>query len=419
MFPFGQVLPMILLKIVTMLFHPIFWLVVALVALQYRRMASIKENFLGYKTGGVWQDVLTATAFGLAGGVLGSVVMVVVGLTLNESGLIYLWPVAILLMLINARFLCFAYAGGILALGKLLFGFPPVNVPQVLALVAILHMVESLLILASGHLGAVPAYFRDRAGKVVGGFTLQKFWPIPIVALAVVGVGTAPGESIRMPEWWPLLKPGGMTGDPDNLVYALLTVVAGLGYGDLAIARNPREKSKLSSIFLAAYSLILLFLALGSAESQVVALAAALFSPLGHEAVIYLGRNLEFSRRPLYTPHPQGLRVLDVIPGSRAWEAGIRSGDVLVSVDGRSVFTRAQLEEALYSSIGLLELGYISSERGIYQRELVSLPPPGETLGLLPIPEGNEKNYFQLETAGPLGRWWRDFWQRAAGKRGK
>lgn len=407
---------MILIRMLTMLAHPIFWLVVALVALQYRRMASIKEDFFGIKAGGVWRDVVTATGFGLAGGILGSVLMVVVGLTLNESGLVYLWPVAIFLMLINARFLCFAYAGGILALSKLLFGFPPVNIPQVLALVAILHMVESLLILVSGHLGAVPAYFKDRRGNVVGGFTLQKFWPIPIVALAVVGAGGAAGQGVNMPEWWPLLKPG-VAGDPENLVYALIAVVAGLGYGDLAIARTPREKSKLSSVFLAGYSIILLVLAVVSEASGIIALAAAIFSPLGHETVIHLGRKMEFTGAPLYAPHPEGLRVLDVIPGSRAWRAGIRSGDVLVSINGIPVHTRSQLEYALSYWMWAVELGYISMEDGTYRRELVPSPPAGQPLGLLPIPEGNERNYMELETAGPLGRWWRDFWERAAGRK--
>ncbi len=416
MFPFTQVIPAILLKMLTMLVHPIFWLVVALVGLQYKRMASVKEDFFGIKAEGIWRDVAIATVFGLAGGLLGSLLMIVIGLTLTESGLMYLWPVAILLMLINARFLCFAYAGGILALGKLLFGFPPVNIPQVLALVAILHMVESLLILVSGHLGAVPAYFKDRRGNVVGGFTLQKFWPIPIVALAVIGAGVAVGQGINMPEWWPLLKPG-VAGDPDNLVYAMIAVVAGLGYGDLAIARKPQEKSKLSSIFLAGYSIILLVLAVGADTSPFLALVAALFSPLGHEAVIYLGRKLEFTGEPLYAPHPEGLRVLDVVPGTRAWRGGIRSGDVLVAVNGIPVKSRVQFEYALTLWPGMVELGYISSGEGVYKRELVSPPEPGQPFGLLPIPEGHETNYMQLETAGPLGRWWGQFWKRMSGEK--
>lgn len=396
---------MIIIKLLTMLVHPIFWLVVLLVYMQYKRMAAVKEQLYGVKTGGVWQDVAVATGFGLAGGILGSILMISVGLTLTESGLIYLWPVAILLMLINIRFLCFAYAGGVLALCKLLFGFPPISISQILALVAILHMIESILILVSGHLGATPAYFKDRKGNVVGGFTMQKFWPIPVVALIIMGTGAAVGEGIQMPDWWPLLEPG-LTGDNEQLIYTMIAVVAGLGYGDLAIARNPRDKSKKSSIFLALYSIVLLILALGSEASRIIALAAALFSFLGHELVIYIGRQMEFSSKPLYVPHPQGLRVLDVVPGTEAWRGGIRSGDVLLTVNDIPVKNRTQFEIAMSTSRWLVELGYLSLVDGRYYREVLQVPSSGEPFGILPVPEGNEENLVELNTKGPLARWW-------------
>ena len=95
----------------------------------------------------------------LLGGVLASYIMVFVGLTLSDSGLIYLWPLAILLMFIDARFLCFAYAGGLLALSSIALGWPEVSIPQLLGLVAILHFAEAVLILVSVHLGAMPSLF--------------------------------------------------------------------------------------------------------------------------------------------------------------------------------------------------------------------------------------------------------------------
>jgi len=161
----------------------------------------------------------------------------------------------------------------------------------------------------------------------------------------------------------------------------------------------------------------LLVLAVGADGSGIMALVAALFSPLGHEAVIHLGKKMEFTQRPLYSPHPEGLRVLDVIPGTQAWRGGIRSGDVLVAVNGIPVHNRAQFEYALGFWMGMVELGYINMEEGTYKRELVPPPAPGQPFGLLPIPEGHEPNFMELETAGPLGRWWGDFRKRIAGEK--
>ncbi len=402
---------MITFNIMRLLVEPMFWLVVLLVGMQYRRMNAMREHFYGVLLKPNWNEVATATLFGLAGGLLGSLVMVLIGVTLTGSGLIYIWPLALLLMLINARFICFAYAGGILALSRILFGFPQVNVSQVLALVAVLHMVESVLILFSGHLGAVPSFFRDRSGRVVGGFALQKFWPIPIAALAfVVGVDIPPG-AVDMPGWWPLIRPG--VEDADNIVYTLIPVVAALGYGDMAIAREPRQKSRLSAAYLAIYSLVLLLLAVLSDRSTLLGVLAALFSPLGHELVINIGRQLEMMDPPVYVPSPRGLMVLDVLPDSPAWKAGMRSGDIIVAVNGVPVRRRDDLSAVMYAVYPPLQVDFISGREKRYRREIVPRAGQEEYLGIVTVPEGGEDDrVMEVNTAGPLGRWWAGFWER-------
>lgn len=411
MFPFSDIVPAVVFSLFAVFINPLFWLVVGLVALQYRRADRARESFFGTKTRRLWRDTGISALLGLAGGLLGSLCMVFLGLTLADSGLVYLLPVAILLMLINFRFMCFAYAGGLLSLVSIVSGNNFINVTQVLALVAILHMVESLLILVSGHHGAVPAFFRDGQGNPVGGFTLQKFWPIPIVALAVVGQGAAPPGGIDMPQWWPLIKPGSGI-QTENLIYAMLPVVAGLGYGDLAIYRSPAQKARLSAFYLFLYSLALLALALLTQYYSGLALVSALFSPLGHELVIYAGRRLETQGQPAYSKSARGLALLDVLVGSPGWRAGLRPGDVLLSVRGIHVYRRADLLYALGPGSSPVEIEYLHGRPHQYQRQV--LPPlgPGETLGLLPVPEGDEQGYTEISTAGPFTIWWAGFKKR-------
>lgn len=410
MFPFNDILPMILVNIEIMLREPVFWVVVVLVVLQYRRMHSMRESFYGVPIKSNWNEAATAIVFGLVGGLLGSVLMVVIGVTLT-SGLIFIWPLAIILMLINARFICFAYAGGILALSRILFGFPQINVSQVLALVAVLHMVESILILFSGHLGAIPSYFRDRDGRVVGGFTLQKFWPIPIAALAfITGMDVPPG-SVDMPEWWPLIKPG--VANPENVIYTLMPVVAALGYGDMAIARNPAQKSRISACYLALYSLVLLLLAVVADHSVLLAVVAAVFSPMGHELVIYIGRKTEMQGQPIYVPSADGLALLDVIPDSPAWRAGIRSGDVIVAVNGFPVIRRSDFAAISYAVNPPLQVEFFSRRKRRLMHGKLSFNKGEKHLGILSVPEGAEAvGVVDVSTAGPLGRWFLNFWQR-------
>lgn len=410
MFPFADIFPMILINMEIMIRQPIFWIVVILVGMQYRRMHSLREEFYGVQLKSNWNEIGNAIILGLLGGMLGSMLMVFIGVTLTGSGLMYIWPLAILLMLVNARFICFAYAGGILALSKIFFDFPQVNVPQVLALVAVLHMVESVLIFFSGHLGAIPSFFRDRDGRVVGGFTLQKFWPIPIAALAfMMGMDVPPG-SVDMPDWWPLIRPG--VEDAENIIYTLIPVVAALGYGDMAIARDPRRKSRISAGYLALYSATLLALAVLSDRSILLAVVAALFSPLGHELVIYIGRRVEMQDPPVYVPRSGGLAVMDVVPESPAWRAGLRSGDLITAINGIPVKSRADLADVLYEASPSLHVDFWQERAQRTRREIISYKV-GEPLGIMPVPEGSEEvGVAELSTAGPLGRWWGDFWRR-------
>jgi len=416
-FPFGDIFPMILVNIFSLMFQPLFWLVVVLVGMQYRRINTARASLYGVPLKPNWNEVLTASMFGLVGGVMGSVVMVLIGVTLTGSGLIYILPLAILLMLINVRFICFAYAGGILAMSNILFGFPQVNVSQVLALVAVLHMVESVLIYFSGHIGAVPAFFRDRSGRLVGGFTLQKFWPIPITALAfTIAVDLPPGV-LNMPEWWPLVRPG--VNEGDNLIYTLIPVVAALGYGDMAIARDPRRKSKMSAGYLALYSAVLLALAVLADRSTLLAVTAALFSPLGHELVIGIGRRVEMENPPYYIPSPHGLAVLDVVPNTPAWYTGLRSGDVIVALNGVPVHSRNDMAAVLYTVLPPVQVDFLSGGKKRYRREMLSHSGQVDTLlGILPVPDSSvpAASVLDLSTTGPAARWWSKIWGRWWGK---
>lgn len=428
MFPFTEITPLLAEALAAVFTEKdllnLFLLVIAIVALQYYRIGKAKEKFFGLKPRGIWRDVLLSVGLGLLGGILASYLMIFVGLSLSGSGLMYLWPLAILLMLIDVRFMCFAYAGGILALSSLLFGWPELQVPQILGLVAVLHMVEAFLILVSGHLGAVPTYFKNAEGKVVGGFLLQKFWPIPMAVLMLVGHTNGPSGLLGMSDWLDLLRQGKSTfntqdvlfivpgdwwplikenlGRFENAIYTLMPVIAGLGYGDLAAARTPRQKGRISAVILGLYSLLLLALAVWADRLAIFAFVAALFAPLGHELVIYLGKRMEMGK-PIYQACKQGVKVLDVIPGYPAWQAGIRSGDIIVEVNGMSVNSRQGLEFALGIYKDLQITYYSQSERQII-REGLEIKEQ-EMLGLLPVPEGNEGNYMELSTQGPLNRW--------------
>jgi hypothetical protein len=122
-FPWLDLLYLIVRVIVHVFFDLSFWLVLALVAYQYYQMQKDQIRMFGVYGFSLRRQVATAAALGVVGGLVGSFLLTFVGVPLNNLGLGYIWPLAIALMLVNLRFMCFAYAGGLVALANVLFGW--------------------------------------------------------------------------------------------------------------------------------------------------------------------------------------------------------------------------------------------------------------------------------------------------------
>ncbi|MGB9885797.1 MAG: PDZ domain-containing protein [Moorellales bacterium] len=380
---------------------PFFWLVMLLVAGQHYRLARAKSRLLGVNTEPFWLPLLYSALLGVLGGAVGSGLLVLLGVSLSNVGLAYVWPLAILLMLVSPHLLCFSYAGGLLAVSSLLFGWPRVEVPQLVGLVGALHLVEGVLILLSGHLGALPVYLRLPQGETVGGFNLQRFWPIPLVAGALVELPSLVPQGIPMPDWWPLIRPAGIV-HPEHAVYLLLPVVAALGYGDLAVSSLPRERSRRSALTLCGYSLAVIALAVGASRYPGLALPAALFTPLGHELTIMWGRRVELRGRPRFRPPAEGVMVLDTLWGSQARCWGLEPGTVLRAINGWRVGSREELALALATGGSNMELEYIDPG-GRWHRVRVRRDP-GRPLGIIPVPGPGDLPMLEWRTGSLLRR---------------
>ncbi len=368
-------------------FIAVYLLLFTIVCWQYKRLENMSEKLIKSNDRLFLRSAFLSSMVGILGGCLGSILLIIVGINLENIGFAYLWALALLLMLINPRFLCFAYAAGILSLFSLLFSCPDISIPHLLALVAILHMIESFLILINGHSYPIPLYVKKK-DQIVGGFNLQKFWPLPLMAL--VGVSSInPADGLAMPQWWPLLQ--GYSDIVDQ-TYTLLPVVAILGYGEITTTSPPAWRVKKSARNLFIYSLTLLLLACLSCRMPILAIAAALFSPLGHELVIWLGMREEHNRKPLYTRSQTGVRVLNVRKGSPAHQAGIVERDIILTVNGFNVDHYSLVRELIRTASNV-QLTIRRADRLID----ISLPEGSQDEpGIIPVPEEPVARYVIL-----------------------
>ncbi|MBS3943446.1 MAG: PDZ domain-containing protein [Dethiobacter sp.] len=404
------------------LVNPVFWMVVLLIYLQYRRIAGMERRLFGRAINKVRQQVVTSVAFGALGGFLVSAVLLLLGLSLEQIGLYFIWPVVILLLLIHPRFLCFAYAGGIigtavlvvrlaasiypaLATYSVIAALLKIHLPALLLLIGLLHLVESLLIRLEGHKGFTPLYYKKSdEGEVIGGFSMQRFWPMPLVALMVSVVLQADIAGVSMPEWWPLLKSTVQPGAGETLQYMAVPVVAGLGYADLALSSTPREKSLFSAQALALYSLALLSVALAAVFYPLFAIPGVLLAPLGHEWLIHYSNKLELSRSPLYRDDSRGAQVMMVLPGTAADRAGLKQGDIIQTVNGFPVSGFQEMLARIEDSYFMVLLEGLRGEKVfsvVFNRKIFE--PTKDKEHLLPASPMPSPIYAGLHRAANLG----------------
>ncbi|CQR70394.1 hypothetical protein SOV_39310 [Sporomusa ovata DSM 2662] len=397
MFPWPDLILLIIRGTLDVVVDVNFWLILALVGYQYWQMQKSQRKMFGVYKYSLTKQILLAGVYGLIGGITGSFLLTIVGVTLNQLGLNYIWPVALALMLINMRFLCFAYAGGLVALANIIFGWPEVNVPQVLSLVAVLHITESLLIAISGSYSAMPMIVKKQDGRLVGAFSLQNFWPLPLVILVAVAIpsGTISDGVMKMPEWWPLLTAVQEPPSGSGLLYVMAPVVAALGYTDMAIASLPQQRRWHSALHLAGYSILLLVLALLSAKYDWLQVFAAILSPLGHELLIQLDNRREMEVPPRFVPTPYGLMVLDTVGDSPAANV-FKPGDIIINVAGLPINSRYDLAAAI--SQATEEFNIIFERAGKEVRKNSKFKQGERWLGVILVPEGDELFYVEMIT---------------------
>ncbi|MBD2868437.1 PDZ domain-containing protein [Paenibacillus sp. IB182493] len=392
--------------------QPFYYIAVLFIILQYTRQIRMERQLFAVKLRHWPGLVLKALLAGVAIGIGASFAGAFLGFALSAQAVIWLWAVAALLMLVRIRYLCFAYSAGIIALlqwllgwttlaerddwiGSLAVSLAGIDAAGLLALVALLHLAEALLVRWQGDRLSTPLFVEGKRGKLVGGYMLQGFWPVPLLMLVP---STAEGaQAIELP-WTPLF--GTAAGSLGWTVIALPMII---GFTEMTRSMLPKEKARHAARGLLIYSAALAAAAVLAWWQSALLPAAALVSIMLHEAMIWRSRYLESARTPLYVHDARGLRILGVVPGTPADAMGLAAGEIVQKVNGVRVRTKEELYEALVQNSAFCKLEVLNNEGELKFAQRARYAGEHHQLGVILAPDEQANFYASSGPASLIG----------------
>jgi hypothetical protein len=391
-----------------MLLQPFYYIAVLLVVLQYRRQIALERKLFHIRLHSLWSEAWRVILWGAGAGLAASVVMAGIGSTVQPEALVLLWSIMLVLALFRFRWLCISYAAGIIGVVQsfltyipglkenlgwdwLIRAVEPISMPSLLALVAILHLVEAILVRMHASRSATPLFFEGKRGKLIGGYHMQSFWPVPLFMLVPL---TSGGGADALP-WVTLVG-----GDLWQLGWAFLPFPIVMGFAGKTITDLPTHKMRRNSNLLIVYSLVVLLLAVCAYIWPIVTIGASLLTVVLHELLVWLDRWSETQKEPRFVHTERGLTILAVLPGSPADELGLQAGEVITKVHGIPIRTKEKLHEALRTNSAFCKMEVLNLQgqskfvkRAIYEGD-------HHQLGVILAPDEDASFYMSEQPAG-------------------
>ncbi|MEB3102374.1 PDZ domain-containing protein [Paenibacillaceae bacterium T2] len=348
--------------------QPFYYIGIAIVILQYRRQLRLERKLFHTKIHSSLGRALRTLLWGWAAGLAASILMAFIGVSISFDIVVILWVITFLLIFIRIRYLRLAYSAGLLGIahsilmllpdvhpagfiGRLADAVREAHIPSLLLLVGFLQLIEALFIRYDGFQSAVPLFFEGKRGKIVGGYQMYRFWPVPLFLLV-------PAQTHQSM----LLSSPIAGGDLWSAGWTLIALPAMIGFAEYTLTRLPREKALRSSKLLLIYGIAMLLSALLSDFWPPATILASIAVILLHELHAGISRRREHRSAPQFVHDERGLKVLAVIPGGPAERMGILPGEIIHKVNGIKVGAKEQLHKALQANPAFCRMEIINHE---------------------------------------------------------
>lgn len=371
-------------------FIPFYIIVIILIKMQHEKHMDVLTVLYDKRKKKVRQILKETIFFGTVAGFFTGASLIFLGAQFTHTTFEYMMTIMAILLLLNIRFVCVSYAAGILVLASLIFKVSMIEPSSLLALIAVMHIFESIMIFRDSGNSSEPVYIRYEDG-IAGAFITKTIWPVPVVfmvsLIGLTDVVIFNTLNIHAPSIF-------TTGSYEfPVLMGLGCAVSILSYNDMAITMAPEKKSRTMSLWYLMYAVIMFVFALLSRESTIFAYIGGIFAIAAHEGIFLISRYGQIKGRPLFVPVKRGVRILDVVKNGNAYKLGIRRGDILLTVNNLDVQTDEGIGEALRKLPNYVFVRYINVKGEEMKGDHRFFPDGIDKLDIITVPRENEVTY--------------------------
>ncbi|WP_139491219.1 PDZ domain-containing protein [Brevibacillus dissolubilis] len=388
------------------LINPLLYVFILFIYLHYRKQMALERQLFAVRIQSPLPQTLRSVVAGLMGGLFVSIASGLLGLYVQVADVWLVWVLALVLAFFRLRYLCLAYASGLLtflhgvallipalaeapgigSLWSLLLAAKPL---PLLALVALLHVVEAAFVRWNAGQDASPMFISGRRGRIVGAYQLHSFWLTPLIILVPSQTGEFGLGALF--QGWPVFASGDL---PLNFGFLLIPAIT--GFSAMTQSMTPERKAEHLSAQLVWYSVILFALAYATVWVPQLLWLTALFGILGHEGLAYLSQYREDQSQPYFVPSSRGLKVMAVIPHSPAEEMGILPGEIIVKVNGHPIREKSQLYPALQANSAFCKMEVLTYDNEIKFTQTAVYAGRHHQLGIIVVPDADTVEYVDI-----------------------
>lgn len=369
-----------------------------------RKVSIMQRMIIGERVNSPLELTLSEIVLGIIVGTIVSIVLAYLGITFQEnSGIEFLFVLSIVLMFIKPRWICFSYSGAILGFLSLIFTYfnirtsngneiLRIDILMLMTFIAVLHIAEGFLVMIDGDRGSLPV-FSNKDGKIIGGYALKRNWILPVaifIAFKAASLGDISSEAIATPSWWPLMSNDNILSLIENCIISMTPFFAILGYSDVTFTRIKKRKAYSSGIFTLGYGVLLLIVAQITRIGLIGEILVLIFAPVAHELMLYIQKQIEQKRTPIYVSGEKGVSILEVVPGSIAYKNGIKPGDRIYSINDKIIESEVDVYNFIKDSIFELKLKINGINGEI--KDIVIKRKGNSRLGLVLVPKMVQKD---------------------------